>query len=394
MTNRRTIQARKLQPFISQSASDTADVVVSETFASGIILFHVDGSAMTVYPGTGAGLTAAMAAAIDGDLALLPNMAFTVSFTIPAGVKVCSLGNCDLSGQVTLGGNDSILERVHVGRSASSAGALAGVVGPATGTAAIKNCWIDVTNSGAGAAYAVQGGAGLVEVWTSDLYGNASGGGSGYAVIAGAGDVHVYGGVASGSTARFETTSGDVKVQGVDGTPSTGETPLASDRAVFDATNYASIHANDTDGATTSIHHTIGTAANQAAAGNHTHGGGLADGTWIDYSGSSTVTGWSGFNVKKLYYKKTGTTVLVQFDFFGTSNSTNTAFTLPYANNSGAQVNSVFNAMDSGTVSFGTLQMDNTNTTVSLSPTPASGDGWTASGNKDAYGEFWYYTTG
>jgi hypothetical protein len=59
--------------------------------------------------------------------------------------------------------------------------------------------------------------------------------------------------------------------------------PLAGDRAAFDATNYASRHANDADSGATAIHHTLGIGADQAAAGNHTHassGNVATDGIW------------------------------------------------------------------------------------------------------------------
>jgi len=47
--------------------------------------------------------------------------------------------------------------------------------------------------------------------------------------------------------------------------------PLPGDRAVFDAKAYPERHANDTDFSPTSLHHTLGTGANQGAAGNHEH---------------------------------------------------------------------------------------------------------------------------
>lgn len=47
--------------------------------------------------------------------------------------------------------------------------------------------------------------------------------------------------------------------------------PLAGDRAVWDADGYPTLHANDADAAADALHHTLGTGANQAAAGNHSH---------------------------------------------------------------------------------------------------------------------------
>ena len=47
--------------------------------------------------------------------------------------------------------------------------------------------------------------------------------------------------------------------------------PGWGDRAVYDAANYPAKHANDTDLSTTALHHTLGSGATQAAAGNHYH---------------------------------------------------------------------------------------------------------------------------
>ena len=50
------------------------------------------------------------------------------------------------------------------------------------------------------------------------------------------------------------------------------EIPLLGDRSARDALNYPSKHANDIDNAA-GIHHTLGSGAGQAAAGNHSHAG-------------------------------------------------------------------------------------------------------------------------
>lgn len=46
--------------------------------------------------------------------------------------------------------------------------------------------------------------------------------------------------------------------------------PLPGDRAAWDAANWPDRHANDKDAAG-GMHHTLGTGAGQAAAGNHDH---------------------------------------------------------------------------------------------------------------------------
>lgn len=51
--------------------------------------------------------------------------------------------------------------------------------------------------------------------------------------------------------------------------------------------------------------------------------------TWIDYSTTSTVVGWSGTPNKNIWYKIVGNTVYCRFKIFGTSNSSVATFTLP-----------------------------------------------------------------
>lgn len=71
--------------------------------------------------------------------------------------------------------------------------------------------------------------------------------------------------------------------------------PLAGDRSVFDAIGYAARHTNDADDSVTAIHHTLGTGADQAAAGDHAHAGmgtvtSIATGTGLT-GGPITTTG-------------------------------------------------------------------------------------------------------
>ncbi len=80
----------------------------------------------------------------------------------------------------------------------------------------------------------------------------------------------------SGTTDDIKSTGGTVNVYACqyDVTNTTGTiVSLAGDRAARDAAVHPTLHTNDTDTATTSIHHTLGTGANQAAAGDHAHTG-------------------------------------------------------------------------------------------------------------------------
>lgn len=62
----------------------------------------------------------------------------------------------------------------------------------------------------------------------------------------------------------------------------------------------------------------------------------LATGTgsswsWTDYSSTSTITGWSSFTDKQIWYKQIGKTMHVMYALSGTSNATSISFTVPVA---------------------------------------------------------------
>lgn len=111
---------------------------------------------------------------------------------------------------------------------------------------------------------------------------------------------------------------------------------------------------------------------------------------WTDYSGTSTVTGWSSFTVKQIYYKKVGKMVYVTFALNGTSNSTSVSFTLPFDGATGAQVRTAFWGNDSGT---GVPRMCNNywgvNNQIDVY-SDLNGGSWTNSGGKYVYGQFFY----
>ena len=115
----------------------------------------------------------------------------------------------------------------------------------------------------------------------------------------------------------------------------------------------------------------------------------LLDGM-VDYSAISTITGWSSFTTKKIYYKKIGKMVFVSFDLRGTSNSTVSNFTLPFISvNNGLKVTSVCQIMDNGTLAFGMQEIQPNTSNVGIFPS-ASGGNWVASGDKYCIGQLWF----
>jgi hypothetical protein len=69
--------------------------------------------------------------------------------------------------------------------------------------------------------------------------------------------------------------------------------------------------------------------ANTATA--RTNLGVSASPVWVDYSGTSTIVGWSSFTVLNIRYSVSGNRVTVNYYISGTSDSTTTSFTVPFA---------------------------------------------------------------
>jgi len=124
-----------------------------------------------------AGMAAAIAAAASGDTISIPPTTLSDDYTIPAGVTVTgeSISDVVFSGQVTLGAGAAV-EHLSVIISENDALDYYGIIGPDSGEAYVKQCWVSVTQAGAGDGYGVS-------CYNQD------------------GDLQVYGGRVYGSTA-------------------------------------------------------------------------------------------------------------------------------------------------------------------------------------------------
>jgi len=119
----------------------------------------------------------------------------------------------------------------------------------------------------------------------------------------------------------------------------------------------------------------------------------LGVGAWTDYSASSTIVGWSSKS-SSIRYKIIDKLCFVFFSIGGTSNSTSVSFTLPTAYRTGTGfdlyaggvviVNNGSYSLNPGKVSM-TAGYANVNVYADH-----NGAGWTASGTKSVYGEFFY----
>ncbi len=111
---------------------------------------------------------------------------------------------------------------------------------------------------------------------------------------------------------------------------------------------------------------------------------------WTDYFATSTIVGWSS-KTGYIYTKKIGKTVFVQYQISGTSNSTSTTFTVPYAGNANVGMSLGYAVDNGGTAVAGYITLPGGDSIVTLYSTVASG-AWTASGTKNVQGAFCYET--
>ena len=77
--------------------------------------------------------------------------------------------------------------------------------------------------------------------------------------------------------------------------------------------------------------------------------------SWIDYSATSTIVGWSSFTSKQILYKviDNNKTLLLNFLIAGVSNSTQTTFTLPFTPLTGMTGRDLILCIDAGAFSVG-----------------------------------------
>lgn len=112
-----------------------------------------------------------------------------------------------------------------------------------------------------------------------------------------------------------------------------------------------------------------------------------------EYGATSTVTGWTSFTNKKIYYKQIGKRIFVDYLITGTSDATTVSFTLPTA---AANLTIYFGqpmtyAVDNGTILTGAgrcILTPNTSTVQCF--TDMSSGAWTNSGDKQVWGSFSY----
>lgn len=104
-------------------------------------------------------------------------------------------------------------------------------------------------------------------------------------------------------------------------------------------------------------------------------------GASIDYSGTSTITGWASFTIKVIRYRIIGKTMMTWAAISGTSNNTLTNFTMPYTTIGNNQVGPMTEATDNTAANHSACIMLASTATVSCRLGDAATT-WTAAGTK------------
>jgi hypothetical protein len=114
---------------------------------------------------------------------------------------------------------------------------------------------------------------------------------------------------------------------------------------------------------------------------------------WVDYSGSSSINGWSSTSVSIIRYKTVGKLVFVSFYINGTSDSTDVNFTLPLTtSNTGLTFGGAMETAYDNGVNLTTatrVKMDPNSQIVACYKDMAQ-EAWTASGIKIVRGSLWF----
>jgi hypothetical protein len=111
---------------------------------------------------------------------------------------------------------------------------------------------------------------------------------------------------------------------------------------------------------------------------------------WTDYSAISTIIGWTTYTYKQIYYLKIGNLVIVEYYILGTSNSTATSFTLPYALKDLVALQLPVRIVDNGAAHVWGLQEIYAGASLVSFYSTVGGASWTASGGKYIAGQFFY----
>ena len=114
------------------------------------------------------------------------------------------------------------------------------------------------------------------------------------------------------------------------------------------------------------------------------------DTPWIDYSGTSTITGWTGgsgaYTTKLLQYTIIGKVMYVQFQIEGNGNGTSVSFTLPQNVASWGTQYFVYHSRNNTTHSASICWINASSNIVTFSNSISTNIAWTSAVTRDIQG--------
>lgn len=198
MSNRRASEIwQEIKPYAMQDikALQSKSKIIASSVGYQITL-HAEKT--RYYEASEAGLAAAIAAAVSGNMISLPPSTIEGDHSVPAGVSLFGVdrNRSILTGQISLASN-AHLGKMSVIRSGASGAALKGVI--LTGNAArLNDCVVDVTNTG-GEAVGVYCNTGI-SAYVDDCFVSATGSTQGYGCYVNNGTLYIQSGRITGST--------------------------------------------------------------------------------------------------------------------------------------------------------------------------------------------------
>ena len=109
---------------------------------------------------------------------------------------------------------------------------------------------------------------------------------------------------------------------------------------------------------------------------------------WVDYSATSTITGWSSYTTKLIQYRITGKTMQVMVQLEGTGTGTSVSFTLPNSATAWGKQYFILHTKNNTTQSASVATVAANGSTVTVSNSASTTSSWTNGVGRDVQGQF------
>lgn len=109
---------------------------------------------------------------------------------------------------------------------------------------------------------------------------------------------------------------------------------------------------------------------------------------WVDYSATSTITGWSSYTTKLIQYQVVGNIMRVMVRIEGTGTGTSVSFTLPNSATAWGTQYFILHTRNNTTQSASVATVSANGSTVTVSNSASTTSSWTNGVGRDVQGQF------